>query len=694
MNRDRVLRAAVILGIGLILLATAGYFRLYRLGTVPAGLFLDEGANGLDALRVLDGEIAPFYPTNHGREGLLILLIAPFVAWLGQTALALRLPAALAGVAAVLTVFALGQVLFARWRGVAVGALAAAWLAISLTQTILGRISFRANLLLLLLPLLVWGVWLGWRRQSWRWMVVAGVATGLSVYTYIPARLIPIFWLIVAVLLVLTQRPSRAEIAKQLPRLAIYVGVSGLVALPLLVHFALHPADFSSRSESLWVFAQGDAFRLLARNLLDHLAVFGLRGDANWRHNLPGRPLLVGVEALFFWTGVATSLWRWRQPARLLLLIWLAVFLLPAVLALDFAPNTLRMIAMMPAVFLVTALGALDIGALILRFGGRLRPDAARALGVALGLALMIFVGWRGVDNAHLYFDEWANAAPVLENFDVTKWLRLKDHIEADARQDVVYVAAFDNRHPPGYRQYNFEFLYQGRAPVHILRTMDADFAAQLGQRLAADAAQAPIQVAAVAWTADPYADATGRLPFVLGKYGQFVGTEAFDSFRLHFFTAPITDAPWTLYPEGAQAASTRFDNGLVLTAAAVSGAAGVPVLAEGCRALTGDTLWVALRWRAETSPSADYRVSLRVHNADGAQVHQSEAAILGFDYAGTASWQAGDEGESLLSIVLPADLPPGAYEVRLVVYDQATLTPAVVVDVWTPEKTLGCFER
>ncbi len=691
--------AWVIAGIGLVLLATAGFFRLYRLGEIPAGLFLDEGANGLDALRVLDGQIAPFFPANHGREGLLILLIAPFVSWLGQTAWAVRLPGALAGVAAVLVVFALGQVLFAQptraWRGVAVGAVAALWMAISLGQVILGRIAFRSNLLLLLLPLAVLGVWVGWQRRSWAWMTLAGIASGLAIYTYIPARLLPVFWLIWAVTLYLSRRPSRQQILDRLPHLCLYMAVSLVVALPLLIHFVLNPADFSSRSGDLWIFAQPAPWRALAQNLVDHLAVFGVSGDPNWRHNLPGRPLLSGIEAILFWVGVATCAWGWRHPARQLLLIWLIVFLLPATLALDAAPNTLRMTGMMPAVFLVVGVGAVDLGAALLWLVGQRFP-ARRATTIAALIVVMAgALGWNAERNAHLYFETWATAGPVLENFDVHKWLQLKTQIEADARQNVVYVAAFDNRHPPGYAQYNFEFLYQGETPVHIWRTMDESFSAQLSAALSADAARlGEIEVEVVEWTADPYADATGRLRFLLDKYGQYQGTSEFEGYRLHRYDQVSTAEAWTLYAEDARL-DILYDNGLYLTAADVSGAGGVRLSGEPCVGLSSSNdLWVALRWRAEQPPPADYRISVRLHRADNSLIDQSEAPILGFDYSGTASWQSGDEGESLLHIDLPADLGPGAYHLRLVVYDQATLTPAVVTGVWTPEIELGCFVR
>ena len=36
-----------------------------------------------------------------------------------------------------------------------------------------------------------------------------------------------------------------------------------------------------------------------------------------------------------------------------------------------------------------------------------------------------------------------------------------------------------------------------------------------------------------------------------------------------------------------------------------------------------------------------------------------------------------------------PSDLPPGEYELRLVVYDFETLKPTVELGVWEPETTL-----
>jgi len=80
-----------------------GFFRFYRLNSVPPGLYPDIAINGNDALLSLQtGEYKLFYPENNGREGLMMWLDAASMAIFGINVLALKIPAAIAGV---LTVF-------------------------------------------------------------------------------------------------------------------------------------------------------------------------------------------------------------------------------------------------------------------------------------------------------------------------------------------------------------------------------------------------------------------------------------------------------------------------------------------------------------------------------------------------------------------------------------------------------------
>ena len=193
------------LGILFFLTLTVFILRIHRLSELPPGLFFDEGANGLDALQVLRGEHAIFFPENNGREPLGIYLAALAISILGRTELAMRLPTALASSGTVFAVFWLGWLLFGRHekggnatprRGLLVGGLAAGLLSVSLGQMVIGRTAFRVNFLPLILCLCVALLWEGWQRRSWWRIALAGACAGLLAYTYPAARLTPFLFLL------------------------------------------------------------------------------------------------------------------------------------------------------------------------------------------------------------------------------------------------------------------------------------------------------------------------------------------------------------------------------------------------------------------------------------------------------------------------------------------------------------------
>ena len=54
------------------------------------------------------------------------------------------------------------------------------------------------------------------------------------------------------------------------------------------------------------------------------------------------------------------------------------------------------------------------------------------------------------------------------------------------------------------------------------------------------------------------------------------------------------------------------------------------------------------------------------------------------------ADWTRAEPVETVALLVVPAALPAGEYELRMVVYDFETLTPTVETGVWEPEVTLA----
>ena len=228
--------------------------RLYRLDELPAGIQVSEALNGVDALRVLDGEHAVFFPSEFsGHEGLVVYLIALSISVLGQTDLALRLPTALANAATVIVVFWLGRLLFGRdetgratpWRGILIGGVASGLMAVSIGQTVLGRTVFRANHLLLLLSLCLALLWWGWRERKWWAVALAGVCAGLVQYTYIPARFTPFLFVAFGLSFIFPRSVAEVKsLRSELPWILNFGGVAIVVAAPILIFFALHPEHF------------------------------------------------------------------------------------------------------------------------------------------------------------------------------------------------------------------------------------------------------------------------------------------------------------------------------------------------------------------------------------------------------------------------------------------------------------------
>ena len=100
-----------------LIVLVAGFFRLWLIDRIPPGLFGDEATDGLDALDVLAGRGAVFFPANYGREGLHMWLVAGMFRLLGVTPLVLRLPSAIAGILTAVATYWLGRELVdGRWR--------------------------------------------------------------------------------------------------------------------------------------------------------------------------------------------------------------------------------------------------------------------------------------------------------------------------------------------------------------------------------------------------------------------------------------------------------------------------------------------------------------------------------------------------------------------------------------------------
>ncbi|MBI2861871.1 MAG: glycosyltransferase family 39 protein, partial [Chloroflexi bacterium] len=374
---------------------------------------------GVMAREVLEGKGFPiFFPAYTGREPLYIYLSAGAMAAFGEGIFAVRLNSVFLGILTLAVAFALSRAMF----GTRVALYASAFLAVSLWHVIASRNGYRAVSQPLFEALALWFLWRGLQSQRRRDFLLGGAALGLVLYTYTAGRVFPAMLVLFFALQLLTNwRWARGQIRG----MGLFLACGAVVAVPLALYFWVHPADFFGRAGQVSVFnpafSQGDPLDRLRQSVIETLGMFSQRGDPNWRFNLRDRPVFDPLSAAFFYFGLALCLVRavrskgLERAAYTLLPLWLLVMLIPAMLTAEDVPASQRAIGIIPAVYILPALG---LAWLTQRF-----PGWPFALVVGIFFAILGGVTYRD------YFVAWAQA-PVAyqerqaEMVDVAQYLK------------------------------------------------------------------------------------------------------------------------------------------------------------------------------------------------------------------------------------------------------------------------------
>ncbi len=411
----------------LLLLLSAFGMRLHRLADLPPGLFHDEAYNTLDAQALAEGLPHPrFYDSwevysravhttwppattrfpvflegNYGREPLFHYFGALVVAMVGPKVWALRLVAALAGVLAVLAAYLVARELFADEpeRATRLALLAAAVATGIYSLLAFSRLGLRIITLVTLEGLTVTLWWHAVRDGRLRWWVLAGLLLGLSQYTYIPARLLPLI-VVYPALVWIVRRPQQRPQRLRCTLLALLIALA--VAAPLIVFFARYPAYLTLRAQAIVAETPEHGPAMIVANVGRVLRGLVWRGDLDPILNLPGRPALDVVQAIFFIIGVIVCLCQ-KKPGfsekNWFLLLWAGLMHTPSLVS-GIAPTFGRSIGGVLPVAIIVAVGIEATWTTAVARWPRRRPLASLAV---LG-ALVFSIGLTGRD----YFAVWA----------------------------------------------------------------------------------------------------------------------------------------------------------------------------------------------------------------------------------------------------------------------------------------------
>ncbi|MGM0399978.1 MAG: glycosyltransferase family 39 protein [Chloroflexota bacterium] len=341
--------------LGLVILA--GILRLPGLGVVPPGFQFDETYNALDALELLQGRHRLFLRSNAGREVLYTYWQAPYVALLGPTSQACRLPSAVAGTVTVAVLYVIVWHVSGQ-RELAV--ISAACLALSYWHLHFSRYGIRSILVPLWMSLAWYAFWRALATARWRWFAWSGLFLAAAIWTHPAGRIAPVLIVGYAALVIWAKRHSPAQV---LGGLALTV-VAGLVlSAPLLLYFWRHPVAFYGHISDVAVTRSGttwDALRRVGCNAVRVLGAFTVRGSEEWIHNLPGRPVFDPLLSLFFVLGLGATIGAAMHRGRprrdrilpWMLLVWMAINL-PLSVFSDMAPNYSRTIGVLPSIMVI-----------------------------------------------------------------------------------------------------------------------------------------------------------------------------------------------------------------------------------------------------------------------------------------------------------------------------------------------------
>lgn len=631
----------------LLITLLAAALRLYRLPEVPPGLHYDEAFNGVSARSLLeDGTPRIFFADDMGEEPLAISVVAVALALLGEEAWIIRLVSAVAGILTVPLAWWLGRGIFCR----ALPALATALvLAILYWHVTFSRIGMEPIFVPLTATLAFAALLHGLRdagarpgRRQLPALLLAGLALGGSLYTYKAGYFVPV---LAAAFVAYAALLERGFLRRNGRGLLLAAAVALLVAAPLLAYFAAHPDHFLQRPASVALStAPQDALPAMVSNLPEVLGMFFVRGDANPRSNLPGRPILDPFLALLFVAGLARAVARFRQPREMLPVLWLAVMVVPTLITTD-APHFGRAIGAPPAVAALCAGGLAALRTWVAALGRRLAGVGPGILRGATAALLGLGLAFSGFLTARDYFQAWAQSGDLFFAYD-EGLAGIAHYVDGLPAGEAVYLT------PTPADHYTLQFLLQrqvasfdGRAghvfpPPHRAATQVII--------LAEDGASLPALQSArpdggVTWTLDD-------------RYGR--------PYAVAYHLPPRPD-PAPAPPHAVQAA---LGVGARLLGYALDAEVAAP----------GDVIHLILYWQALEPMEADYTVFAHLlgeNNAEGGgPVWAGHDSQPDTGHYPTSAWQPGEVILDVHPLAIPAGAPPGDYTLEAGLYLLATM--------------------
>ncbi len=409
----------------ILFLLISFFFRTYQLAGLDLGLEHDEVAEWQIANNIRHGENALFFKEAYGQEPMFLYLMAASTALIGDNPIAIRFTSVFV---AMLTL-AIGYRMLRRMFSPLVALIALAGMSIALWPIFWGRVGLRAMTLPLMLCFAFDFLWRGLTTEvrsqnsegrifatprhlfssSLLTFILAGIFFGLSAYTYLSSRAVPILLFAFVIYLVLF---ARDRMRGRWRNLFICFAIAIVIVLPLAITVLTNP-DLQFRVSEV----SGPIDQAVKGNLqpvLDNiplaLGMFTIKGDNTIRDNWPDRPVFPEpIGQLLFIFGFLIALSKLKQPRYALALIWIGSMLIPSIVTSG-APNFTRTLGALPMVFALPAIGLEWLAIWPLRMIDMAHTQEISRRLKPIGIVVLIGVfGINALSTFDDYFNKWPN---------------------------------------------------------------------------------------------------------------------------------------------------------------------------------------------------------------------------------------------------------------------------------------------
>lgn len=457
MNKNRILVILVlILAFGL---------RVYSVDKYPAGLNADEAAIGYNAYSIIHtgkdeyGQILPLSFKSFGdyKPGLYFYLAIPFVAALGLTEMAVRLPSVLLGTGLVLLSYLLAKEFFKDRR---ISFFAAFLMAINPWAIHFSRGGWETNAATFCIALgvlfFVKGI------SSYKYLLPSLLSFTTSMYLYQSPRLIVPTFLIFAFLF---YRRELLKIIKLHPKkIAIWFLILAILSVPLIWQFS--SGQGSARFSGLSSFADpgpgnranelrgehdnpaGKAGRVFHNKItayapnflghyLDHFTsgFLFISGDPLIRNKVPDAGQFYLIELAFLIAGIL-FLFKYDLKSKYLILFWILTAPLASAMTYQ-TPHAVRALSMVVPLNLVMAFGFVNL----------LRLIKVRRIKITAGVLLLVILSFEFVKYLESYYIHYPQRYPLSWEYGFSqmvskleKYEKENSHIVITDKYDQPYI--------------------------------------------------------------------------------------------------------------------------------------------------------------------------------------------------------------------------------------------------------------